>query len=293
MKKTILTLAAAMAVSTGAQAQNENIFIYPVGDYKVYLLSEGQSDGNPSILIGAGQDILAEYVPTGTFPSAVNTFLVVMPDKNVLIDAGFGRNLFDNLSAAGVSAGGVDEVLLTHMHGDHIGGMFRDGEPSFPGAKVTVSRAEKDYWSSDAEMGKVAENSRGSFLNARRVFDSYAGSLETVEPLEITEVPAADGIYPVKAYGHTPGHVGYMVVSGGERLLVWGDLTHVTPVQMPHPEIAVTYDVDPAAAVASRLPLMRYVAEHGIPVAGMHIAYPGIGTLTPDGNSGYVFTPAE
>ncbi|MCC8018257.1 MAG: MBL fold metallo-hydrolase [Rikenellaceae bacterium] len=293
MRKLTLTVTAAVALTAAAQAQNENIYAYPVGDYKVYLLSEGQSDGNPSILIGAGEEILGRYIPTGTYPSAVNTFLVVTPDKNVLIDAGFGRNLFDNLDAVGTGADGVDEILLTHMHGDHIGGMLREGTPAFPGAKVIVARAERDYWSSDTEMAGVPENGRGSFLNARRVFDAYAGLLETVEPFDIAEVPAEAGIYPVRAYGHTPGHTGFMVVSRGARLLIWGDLTHVTPVQMPHPEIAVTYDVDPAAAIATRRQIMRYAAEQGIPVAGMHIAYPGIGTLAPDGATGYRFTPAE
>lgn len=111
--------------------------------------------------------------------------------------------------------------------------------------------------------------------------------------LGLDNVPAdAEGIFPIKVYGHTPGHTAFMVVSDGERLLIWGDITHAMAVQMPHPEISVTYDVDPDAARALRLKILEYVAAHKIPVAGMHIAWPGIGTVE-KAAQGYEFTPAK
>lgn len=272
------------------QAQESNPFPYRVGDHVVYLISEGQSEGNPSILIGADQELLDKYIPDGTFPNAVNTFLVKGPGKAVLFDTGFGRNIFTGLNATDVSPDKLDAVMLTHMHGDHIGGMFRDGKPSFPSSRVTVARAEHDYWSSDQEMNSVPEQGRSSFTAAQKVFSEYAGSLDLVDPVDIGEVPAADGIYPVKAYGHTPGHVGYMIVSKGDKLFIWGDLTHAMAIQMPHPEISVSYDVDPDMAAVTRMELLHYIAANEIPVAGMHIAYPGVGKVVPDGN-GYRFVP--
>jgi hypothetical protein len=86
--------------------------------------------------------------------------------------------------------------------------------------------------------------------------------------------------------------VAFLVVSGGERLMIWGDVTHAMAVQMTHPEISVTYDVDPDMARQARMRILEYVAAEGIPVAGMHIPYPGIGTVSTSPHRGYSFTPA-
>ena len=101
------------------------------------------------------------------------------------------------------------------------------------------------------------------------------------------------GIYAVEAYGHTPGHTMFLLNSGGERLLIWGDLTHAMAVQIPRPAVTVTFDVDTAAAAATREKVLKFVSENEIPVAGMHIAYPGIGdiVLDPENPGGYEFMP--
>jgi glyoxylase-like metal-dependent hydrolase (beta-lactamase superfamily II) len=109
--------------------------------------------------------------------------------------------------------------------------------------------------------------------------------------------PEGIAVRPIAAYGHTPGHTLYLLSSGGERLLIWGDLTHAMAVQMPFPQVAVTYDVDSEQAVASRKTVLEFVVKNKIPVAGMHIAYPGMGVVSansaknPPENSVYRFTP--
>ena len=101
-----------------------------------------------------------------------------------------------------------------------------------------------------------------------------------------------DGIQPLAAYGHTPGHAMFLIQDSGEQLLIWGDLAHAMAVQMAHPKISVTYDVDPDMARESRQKVLKYVAEEGIPIAGMHIPTPGTGKVEKDGK-GYVFLPGN
>ncbi len=99
------------------------------------------------------------------------------------------------------------------------------------------------------------------------------------------------GIYAIATYGHTPGHTSFLLESGKEKLLIWGDLAHAMAVQMPHPEISVTYDFDPRQAADIRKKMLEYVSKNNIPIAGMHIAYPAVGKISEKG-SGYTFTPA-
>ncbi|MDR2895017.1 MAG: MBL fold metallo-hydrolase [Alistipes sp.] len=277
-----IALAGAGVVSLGAasaqasmQTGGENIFSYRVGEVRVVLLSEGQNEGNPRILIDAPAEMTAPYLSeAGTYPSATNAFAVISPDGTTLVDAGLGIRLTENLAAAGIER--VDRIMLTHMHGDHIGGLLKEGEPTFEGVTMSLDPVEAKYWA--AQGGDAA-----------RVLELYKP-----RPLQVWTldgVPAGrDGIYAITAPGHTPGHTMFLVASRGERLLIWGDLTHAMAVQMPHPEISVTYDVDPDDARVSRLETLEHVAAQGIPVAGMHIAYPGIGTIE-KAAQGYSFTP--
>jgi hypothetical protein len=84
-----------------------------------------------------------------------------------------------------------------------------------------------------------------------------------------------------------------VIWAAGEKLLIWGDLTHAMAIQMPRPGVSVTYDTDPAAAARVRTEVLKYAAENEIPVAGMHVAYPGIGRVRedPENPGGYKFIP--
>ena len=264
---------------------------HQVGKYMVNTLSEGQSSGKAEILLGASEDQLRTFVSDGAYPTAVNAFLVRGPNKTILVDTGFGRELFKNLAQLGVQPEDVDTVLLTHMHGDHIGGLLRDGKLAFPNAEVLVARQEREYWTDAAIMNSLPEDKRGGFANAQKTLAAYGNKVRVFEPGEL-EQPSVDvlsDIAALAAFGHTPGHTMFLVHDGEDLLLIWGDLAHAMSIQMPVPSVAVTYDVDPAMAVASRQKVLRYVAEKGLPVAGMHIPQPGMGRVTAGEGGGYHF----
>ena len=290
-KKSIACLAIMFFIGNMSFAQEINTFMYKVGEYEVILLSEGQQKGNSGILLDATPEMISETMPDGSYATAVNTFLVKTPEKNILIDTGIGKNLLENMKAVGVSPEEIQTVIITHMHGDHTGGLVKDGKIVFPKSTVQLSQAEHNYWSSDTEMNKLPENRRGGFTSARNILKAYEGEIEIVHPGKLKEI-TGNGIFFIEAYGHTPGHIACLIKSGKDQLLVWADLAHAMAIQMPYPDIAVSYDVDPQKAIEIRKTILEYVAEHKIPIAGMHIPYPGIGRIEKSGK-GYVFLPVK
>lgn len=280
---------AAPAVAAGGM----DIASRQVGAVKVDMLSEKQTEGKAALLVGIDEASLKTLLPEGTYPTAYNAFLIRTPQKTVLVDAGLSAEaLLARLKALGVAPEELDAVFLTHMHGDHIGGLLADGKAVFPKAAVYLAGQERDYWSDDKAMNALPENKREGFAKARNVLEVYGKSLHLFNPVGLADGPKelVPGVKAVAAFGHTPGHTMFLIESEGKRLLLWGDLTHAMAVQMPHPEVAMVFDVDAKAAVATRMAVLDYVARHNVPVGGMHVPFPGMGTLAASG-SGYVFTP--
>jgi glyoxylase-like metal-dependent hydrolase (beta-lactamase superfamily II) len=182
--------------------------------------------------------------------------------------------LFDNLKSIGLTAAQIDVVLLTHMHGDHIGGLLKDGKIAFPNAQIYIAKPERDYWAgTDNELA----------LNVLKMYDKQ---IVLFEPNDLSNIKTAlfAGITPIAAFGHTPGHTAFLVESDSDKFLFWGDLTHAMAIQMPFPQVAVTYDIDPKEAVITRQEILKFVAQNHIRIAGMHIAAPAIGTVEAKGD---------
>lgn len=266
------------------QSENETeqlIYHYPLGNTKVALLSDGQNTADPGVLIGASEEILKEFVPTGKAGGAFNIFLLKLNGKNIMVDAGMGFHLVENLAKEGVSPEQVDVVLLTHMHGDHIGGLLKDGQRVFPNAELYISQKEVAYWTDKKLQASLPEGQQRGFEGAQAVVEAYKDKLHLFEPQAVEQMQELmPGIKSIASYGHTPGHTCYLVENGGSKLFIWGDLINFHPVQVPHPEIATRYDIDPVMAAESRTQLLKWVESQGIEVAGMHVPYPGMGKLS-------------
>ncbi|MDR0757795.1 MAG: MBL fold metallo-hydrolase [Tannerella sp.] len=281
--RTLILLSLTVLAMNGAMAQEPaTVITYAAGDFRVSTLSEGGRAGQSSLLKGATPEMLQKYLPDGTFPLEVQAFLVRTPDRNILIDAGYGTNLFTNLQSLEITEDQVDVILLTHLHGDHIGGLLRDGKAAFPHAEMYLSQAEHDYWTNQ-ERGDAA----------RKMLAAYRDRLHLFVPSAIGEAPSElfTGIQAIAAYGHTPGHTAFLFHSGESKWLIWGDVTHAMPIQMPCPDVALSFDTDPELAIRTRKTIFEYVARHKITVGGMHIPFPAVGNVTSGKEEGYAFTP--
>lgn len=195
--------------------------------------------------------------------------------------------LVSSLATIDLTPDDIDVVLLTHMHPDHIGAMVTDGAATFPNATVRAHQAEIDYWTS-AETREAAGDGGAAFFDAAEaVIEAYG---DRIEPFT-GAAEVATGIVSRELFGHTPGHSGFLIGSGDDQLLVWGDIVHVGPLQFANPRIGLAFDTDPAEAIATREALLPEVAEARLRVAGMHISFPGIGHVVAAEEGSFRFEP--
>jgi glyoxylase-like metal-dependent hydrolase (beta-lactamase superfamily II) len=229
--------------------------------------------------------------------TSVNGYLINTGDKLVLIDAGaaglFGPtlgNLVANLKASGYQPEQVDEIYITHMHADHVGGLMAGDKPAFPNAVVRADKLEGEFWLSQANMDKAPEAAKGFFKGAMASMNPYVAAGK-YKPFE-GDGELVPGIRSVATHGHTPGHSIYVVESRGQKLVVWGDLMHVAAVQFADPSVTIQFDTDSKRAAPQRRKAYADAAKSGHFVAVAHVSFPGIGQLRTDGK-GYRWLPAN
>ena len=216
--------------------------------------------------------------------TSVNAFLINTGSKLVLVDAGAGTlwgpnagKLLANLKASGYTPEQVDEVYITHLHTDHIGGAVANGAPVYANAIVRADQREVDYWLTKLQFqGAVA--SMEPLLKARR-FKAFSGDTDLVP-----------GVRAVATYGHTEGHTIYVVESQGKKLYLIGDLIHVGAVQFPDPTVTIDSDTDRKLAREQRLSTFSRAAQESAMIGGAHLSFPGVGYVKPAGQ-GYQWIP--
>lgn len=294
----------AHAEAPQVKTQVPGYYRHALGDFEITVLHDGQIKLDTKLLknlrAGEVQKLLAQQFRGDPTPTAVNAFLVNTGRQLVLVDTGaakvFGPTLGQvvaNLKAAGYDPAQVDAVLLTHLHGDHAGGLLgSDGQRVFPKATVYVSQAESDHWLAADAVAKAPEPMKGFFKIAQDATAPYAkaGALKTFAGT--TEI--LPGIKALPAPGHTPGHTGYLLESRGQRLLIWGDLVHNVAVQLPRPEVTIEFDTDAAVAARTRKALLSWTAKDaGLLVGGMHLPFPGLGHVREDGRARYHWVPID
>jgi glyoxylase-like metal-dependent hydrolase (beta-lactamase superfamily II) len=274
-----------------------------VGGLEVTALHDGQIQLDAKLLKGASpqdvQRLLARMFRGNPTSTAVNAYLVNLGSRLVLVDAGAGRlfgpalgQVLANLKAAGHQPEQVDDVLITHLHGDHVGGLLTaEGLPAFPRATLHVARTEADFWLSAERTAQAPAGLQPFFKMAQDSVRPYAdaGRLKTFAP----GAQVLPGVTAVALPGHTPGHSGYRFSSGAHSLLVWGDVVHNAAVQMARPQVAIEFDVDSAQAVATRREALRQTAASRQLVAGMHLPFPGLGHVRAEGRGGYEWVPMD
>jgi glyoxylase-like metal-dependent hydrolase (beta-lactamase superfamily II) len=290
----------ASAAAPMVKTQAPGFYRLMVGDFEVTALSDGTVNLPVDQLLthttaAHVKEALARNFQSAPVETSVNAYLVNTGAKLVLIDTGaaglFGPtlgNLVANLKASGYQPEQVDEVYITHMHADHVGGLMAGDKLVFPNAVVRADKRDADFWLSAENLEKAPADAKGFFQGAQASLNPYvkAGHFSPFEG-NTSLVP---GIKAQSAYGHTPGHTVYVVESKGQKLMLWGDLMHVAAVQFAEPAVTIQFDTDSKSAAVQRKQAYAEAAKGGYWVAAAHLPFPGVGHLRAAG-AGYVFLP--
>jgi glyoxylase-like metal-dependent hydrolase (beta-lactamase superfamily II) len=296
----ILIALVTLSATTYASAPMSKIvtpgfYRFMLGDFEITALSDGVVALPMNTLLKnikkyqAEKELKAAYQSSPT-QTPVNAFLVNTGSKLVLIDTGaaglFGPTLgklIPNLKASGYTPEQVDEIFITHLHPDHVGGLFTDSKMSFPNAIVRADKHDIDFWLNKENMDKAPADGKAFFQGAMVSMDSYTKEGK-VKPFD-GDTQLLDGIKALKTYGHTPGHASYLVESKGKKLIIIGDLIHVGAIQFKNPTVTIAFDSDSVKAFTEREKIFSEVAKDGTIIGAAHIAFPGLGHIRTEGKS--------
>ena len=298
----LMLAAGAQAAAPQAKTQAPGFYRTMLGDFEVTALFDGVIELTPKELLTNTTQaqvgkLLERSFEADKVPTSVNGYLINTGDKLVLVDTGaadkFGPTLGrlqSNLKAAGYQPEQVDMVLITHMHGDHVGGLVVDGKMAFPNATVHAGKEDADFWLSEAVMKKAPAEAQMFFQAAQASLNPYVQAGKFKPITGSTEF--APGIKALAAHGHTPGHTIYTVESKGQKLVLWGDLMHVAAVQFMQPQVTISFDIDSKAAAVQRKKAYADAVKGRYLVGSAHLPFPGLGHLRAEGK-GYAWVPVD
>ena len=275
--------AAAPAAPAAQPTASTDVYPFTIGTLQAAALKDGDLALENKAGASPWTDTagVAEALrPTGDakIHLSIQPLLIRGDDKVVLIDTGAGgqmgtaNRLPASLAAAGVQPGQVTDILISHGHGDHVGGLVSNGALVFPNATIRMSAAEWTALQADAELAAMI------LIITPRV--------ETFEP----GAQVTPSITAVALQGHTRGHSGYEIVSGQDRLLYVGDALHSSIISVERPEYVNQWDFESDAAIATRLAVLGRGATQSLRVYGVHFPYPGLGRFQRRAD-GFIWVP--
>jgi glyoxylase-like metal-dependent hydrolase (beta-lactamase superfamily II) len=288
--------------SPGIIDQKVGTYAITVGDVQITALSDGTVPQDlHALLHGTTNDNTDALLNNGYLANPVelslNAFLLRIDGRIVLVDTGagqlfgpgYGGKLLASLSAAGVAPAQVTDILLTHLHDDHMGGLVKDGKMVFTNATVHVGQPDLDFFL-DRSNSTKAHYDMKYFDEAFKTVKLYvdAGKVQGFQGTAEIMPGVTATVHP----GHTPGSAFYTVQSEGQEIIFVGDIVHVAAVQFPQPAITIDYDVDPGSAAKTRQQWFATFAHDRTLIAVPHLPYPGIGHIREVG-TGYEWIPIE
>lgn len=290
----LVTPAKAAAAKLGAWQPRH--WRYKVGAFEVTTIADSEAfiDG-PFPLIGgnaAEEDVRRlmreNLLPEGRYQPGFSPTLVNTGRELVLFDTGNGENGFvprpeggwlaRELAPAGFKAEDVDVIVLSHGHPDHVGGLMEGGKPLFPNARYVIGQIEYDYWAPDGKHTGELEKMAAVFrANTKAIADRFT----FLKPGD----DVVPGIRAVEAYGHTPGHLNFLIESGGKAIYFWGDCAHHQVASLAQPDWHCVFDIDKEQGAATRKRVYDMLATERLPIIGYHMPFPSVGYVERQGSA--------
>lgn len=240
--------------------------------------------------------LLAKNAQTNPVEASINVYYFALPGHKVLVDTGSGQlfgpgnggRLMESLATQGIKPEDITDILLTHAHSDHAGGLVKDGQRVFTNARVFVGKPDIDFFFNEENQKKTGY-SQNFFDVARKTLKPYldAGKVQSFSGTEALLPGITGTVHP----GHTPGSAFYTLESKGEKLTFVGDIIHVAAVQFPQPNITIVYDQDQDGATRVRNHAFADFVENRDLIAAPHLPFPGIGYVMKGERSGYAWVP--
>lgn len=290
------TIAQAAVPKLGAQQPRH--WRYKIGAFEMTVISDSEAfiDG-PYPIIGKNAEeaevramMRKNLVQEARYQPGFSPTVITTGTETVLFDTGNGENGFvarpnggwlaKELGPAGFRPEDISVVVLSHGHPDHVGGLIENGKPLFPNARYVIGSVEYDYWAPEGKFSGELEKLASVF---RANTTSIAGRFSMIKPGD----DVVPGIRAIEAFGHTPGHLAFMIESAGTRILFWGDCAHHHVASLARPDWHCVFDIDKEQAALTRKKIYDMAATERLPVIGYHMPFPSIGYVEKLDGSGY------
>jgi len=281
----ISTSTAALAAAPMLGVQTTRFNRFKLGSFEVTTLLAGTRtvpDVHKIFGMNVSDEEFAQVSTDANIPSDKGQFFFTPTVVNtgselILFDTGLnGTGITSALSQAGISTDQIDVVVLTHMHGDHIGGLMSDGAETFPNARYVTGAVEHNHWSF---TGNEKFEANVVPLNEKMEFIDGGHSI-------------ASGITAIAAFGHTPGHMAYMLESDGQQMVLIVDSANHYVWSLAYPDWEVRFDMDKAAAAATRRQMFGMLSADKLPFIGYHMPWPALGYAEAR-DDGFHYVPAS
>lgn len=285
--------------------QTPYFYRFPLGKFQITMVSDGPLPlGDPSgAFLGASKEEISKML-TDNFLSPSNAVLeqnapiVNTGSQLVLFDTGMGTQkmfgpttgrLVQSMREAGIAPSQIDAIVITHAHIDHIGGMVNAANQRiFPNAKVYISQADFDFWTSEDGIGGT--KSKEFVAHARKNLLPYRDRITFFKDGQ----EIIPGITAMAAPGHTIGHTIFMINSDGKQVCFVGDLSHHQILLLEKPRLEFAYDTDPKQSAQTRVRVLDMLAKDKVPLLAYHFPWPGYGYVAKQGDGfRYISVPME
>ncbi|WP_068115917.1 MBL fold metallo-hydrolase [Tropicimonas marinistellae] len=250
------------------------------GAFELTILNDGHFDLPTGYFTNIPQDVADALADTITI--GANLWFIRSGDRRILVDTGSADALKQMFPDTGLAWGDIKkenptDIVLTHMHADHLGGLA--DARAFPGCRIHVARTEWEFWTQDGLADAVPEDIRAMVQMIQQVASGFADRVV----LHDGESEIAPDVVLLDLPGHTPGHSGLRLQSGEETLLIIGDAIVSEDLQFAQPEVSYALDSNKDQAVTTRRALLQDCVEKNCTIAATHFAFPGVGKVVAEG----------